>query len=220
MEYGDMSSLIVEYPDYNSLGETLQVIGSLKGNSYTVNEAPKMQQTLQLPKGVGSFESLAGRAIIATLNNGDLVGYGVVVDESLITQRGEVPVVKGVAMCENLKSTVPYRAYFDLLQLSSGNVTFRGMLRTETNMNNDDKMIINVNAGKTFDIDFESAYGASEKKSDIFQEWHPCYVINEETVESQDPILGRSLSMYGINSLLEYSFAEDAKLDPNSTQWR
>jgi hypothetical protein len=68
-------------------------------------------------------------------------------------------------------------------------------------MNNDDKMIIDVNGGRKFDIDFESAYGEGKSKGDdLFQYWHPCYVINEETVESQDTILGRKLEMYAINS--------------------
>ena len=31
MEYGDLSSLLVEYPDYNSLGLTLASLGSFKG---------------------------------------------------------------------------------------------------------------------------------------------------------------------------------------------
>ena len=65
-------------------------------------------------------------------------------------------------MCENLQSTVPYRAYFDLLQLQNGNVSFKGMLRTSQQMGEEDKMIIDVNGGRKFDIDFESAYKSTE----------------------------------------------------------
>lgn len=79
-------------------------------------------------------------------------------------------------------------------------------------MSEEDKMIIDVNGGRKFDIDFESAYKPTEKE-DIFQYWHPCYVINEETVETQDTIIGRKLEMYAINSLLQYSFADDAVLN-------
>jgi len=32
MEYGDVSSLLVEYPDYNSFGQTLAHIGSISGS--------------------------------------------------------------------------------------------------------------------------------------------------------------------------------------------
>ena len=57
-------------------------------------------------------------------------------------------------------------------------------------MGEDDKMIISVNEGKQFDIDFESIYQGDPTQENYFEYWHPCYVINEETVERQDPILG------------------------------
>ncbi|TNV73832.1 hypothetical protein FGO68_gene5700 [Halteria grandinella] len=214
MEYGDLSSLIVEYPDYNSLGSVLLKLGELHVTTYT-NEASRLSLEHALPQGIPSFEALAGRALIVTTQNGDLVAFGVIADEQQILQKGEYPLVKGIAMCENLQSTVPYRAYFDLMQLQNGNVTFRGMLRTSQNMNNDDKMIIDVNGGRKFDIDFESAYG-TDKGEDLFQYWHPCYVINEETVDSQDTILGRKLEMYAINSQLSYSFIDDADVQQSS----
>lgn len=67
-------------------------------------------------------------------------------------------------------------------------------------MGTDDQMIINVNGGKEFDIDFESAYpGGIEAKEDFYEYMHPCYKINEETVETQDPIIGRTLDMFGVN---------------------
>ena len=66
-------------------------------------------------------------------------------------------------------------------------------------MGDDDKMIISVNSGDKFDIDFESAYKQTANETD-FQYWHPCYVINEETVERQDPILGQDLVMFAVSS--------------------
>jgi hypothetical protein len=74
-------------------------------------------------------------------------------------------------------------------------------------MGKDDKMIIDVNGGSKFDIDFESVYKEDQDtKESIFEYWHPCYVVNEETVPQQDSLLGRPLSMYGLNSqiLLAY----------------
>lgn len=174
--------MIVEYPDYNSLGLPILKVGELYAQTYT-NEAVKLSVEHALPQGVASFEVLAGRGFIVTAKNGDLVAFGVIADEQQIVPMGDFPMVQGVAMCENLQSTVPYRAYFDLLQLQNGKVTFKGMLRTSQNMGDDDKMIIDVNGGKKFDIDFESAYQISQKEN-LFQYWHPCYVINEETVET------------------------------------
>lgn len=65
MEYGDLSSLLVEYPDYNSLGLPLIRFAKLGVSSYTV-EATKVQENIQLPKSIKTFEDLAGRAVIAT----------------------------------------------------------------------------------------------------------------------------------------------------------
>jgi hypothetical protein len=39
MEYGDFSSLIVEYPDYNSLGKVMKVLHEFQTPKYMVNEA-------------------------------------------------------------------------------------------------------------------------------------------------------------------------------------
>lgn len=48
MEYGDFNSLIVEYPDYNSLGKVLKVLHDFQTPKYMVNEAQKFQLTLKL----------------------------------------------------------------------------------------------------------------------------------------------------------------------------
>ena len=48
MEYGDFSSLIVEYPDYNSLGKELKVLHDFQTPKYMVNEAQKFQFNLKL----------------------------------------------------------------------------------------------------------------------------------------------------------------------------
>ena len=80
MEYGDFSSLIVEYPDYNSLGAKLLTVGSFRQATYT-NEPTKVSQTLSLPNL--PFTSLVGRALIAVADNGDLLAYGLIADETL-----------------------------------------------------------------------------------------------------------------------------------------
>lgn len=72
-------------------------------------------------------------------------------------------------------------------------------------MGADDKMIISVNEGRQFDIDFESIYQGDPSQENYFEYWHPCYVINEETVEKQDPILGQDLVMYGVSSTYDLS---------------
>ena len=41
MEYGDFSSLIVEYPNYNSLGKVLNVLHEFQTPKHFVNEAKK-----------------------------------------------------------------------------------------------------------------------------------------------------------------------------------
>ena len=123
-----------------------------------------------------------------TTTEGDLIAYGIIVSESgPVHGESSSSIIpnketKGIVMCENLLSTVPYRAYFDLQQKPDGSVTFRGMLRTSQNMDDEDKMIISVNSGQEFDIDFESSYRKDDEKEKLFQYWHPCYVINEETV--------------------------------------
>lgn len=161
MEYGDLSSLAVEYPDYNSLGQTVVKVAKVGVPSYSI-QATKVQENFQLPKGINSFSELAGRALIVTTMDGDLVAYGILANELKPEEQKQIigmPTVGGVAMCESTTSTIPYRAYFDLQQNSKGSVTFRGMLRTSQIMGEEDKMIIKVNGGERFDIDFESAYG-------------------------------------------------------------
>jgi len=41
MEFGDFSSLIVEYPDYNSLGNTLITLGEIIGPKTKTMDAQK-----------------------------------------------------------------------------------------------------------------------------------------------------------------------------------
>lgn len=77
MEYGDLSSIIVEYPDYNSLGQSLMKLNSYTISSYTI-EATRMSNTFNLSV---PFETLAGRSLIATTKSGDLVAYGIIVNE-------------------------------------------------------------------------------------------------------------------------------------------
>ena len=48
MQYGDFSSLIVEYPDYNSLGKVMKVLHEFQTPKYMVNEALKFQVNLKL----------------------------------------------------------------------------------------------------------------------------------------------------------------------------
>lgn len=113
MEYGDLSSLVVEYPDYNSMGSVLAKVGTVKQTGMSA-EAVKIEYRLKLPKTVSSFNDLAGRAIIVTTKDGDLVAYGVLINE--LSSAGQLQRVKGVAVCENLASTVRYKAYFTLSQ--------------------------------------------------------------------------------------------------------
>lgn len=80
MEYGDLSSLVVEYPDYNSLGLSLMPVTKLTTRDYTV-ESKKFQEVLSLPQGL-ALSDLAGRAVIVTLKEGDLVAFGILVNET------------------------------------------------------------------------------------------------------------------------------------------
>jgi len=41
MQYGDMSSLVVEYPDYNSFGAPLITIGSITGSGSWSTESKR-----------------------------------------------------------------------------------------------------------------------------------------------------------------------------------
>ena len=118
MEYGDMSSLAVEYPDYNSFGLPIISLGKLTGSGFWSTETTKFQQTVQLPESMnGQIGGLAGRGILVTIKDGDLVAYGIIVNEtSHQTGSGFSQDVSGVAMCENMQSTLQYRAFFTLSQ--------------------------------------------------------------------------------------------------------
>ena len=80
MEYGDLSSLAVEYPDYNSLGKIIIPIVDISVPRIS-NKAVKITELKTIPKGVSDFSDLAGRAIIVTKNK-DLVAFGILVNES------------------------------------------------------------------------------------------------------------------------------------------
>jgi hypothetical protein len=79
MEYGDLTSLVVEYPDYNSMGSKLIKLAEY---SYSAqNNVPlKIHDSFPLP--VSFFGELAGRAIIVTRKDGDLLAYGIIVNET------------------------------------------------------------------------------------------------------------------------------------------
>lgn len=65
MEFGDLSSLAVEYPDYNSLGRVLQPLTKVSMKEIT-NRAVKVSEIRDLPKEIKTFSDLAGRALIVT----------------------------------------------------------------------------------------------------------------------------------------------------------
>lgn len=161
MEYGDLSSLVVEYPDYNSLGQVLQKIVEIKSEVTTL-KARKIKETMELPKGLSSFGDLAGKALIVTAKEGDLVAYGILANElsGNFTHAHTTGAASGVAICENLQSTIQYRSFFNLEQ-DGGSVKFSGMLRTSQIMAENDKLILSIGGHKPqFDLDFESAYSA------------------------------------------------------------
>ncbi len=81
MQYGDLSSLAVEYPDYNSLGDTFYAIHKMK-NNLTTSESLRFSKYLKLSAGkTQKLSDLAGRAIIVTLNK-DLIAYGIIINET------------------------------------------------------------------------------------------------------------------------------------------
>ena len=65
MEYGDFSSLLVEYPDYNSLGKTLYEVHEIQTPKTYVIDGKKYQFTVNLDKDV-KIQDLEGRAVIVT----------------------------------------------------------------------------------------------------------------------------------------------------------
>lgn len=81
MEYGDFSSLVVEYPNYNSLGNILKTLHEFRSPKYYVNEAKKVQVEYKLDKGL-ILADLIGRAIIVTKADGDLVSYGILANKT------------------------------------------------------------------------------------------------------------------------------------------
>jgi hypothetical protein len=46
MEYGDLSSLAVEYPDYNSMGLVMQTVAANLSVKLVETKATKIQRTL------------------------------------------------------------------------------------------------------------------------------------------------------------------------------
>jgi hypothetical protein len=50
MEYGDFSSLLVEYPDYNSLGKVLYMVHEIQTPKKYIIDGKKYQFTLNLNK--------------------------------------------------------------------------------------------------------------------------------------------------------------------------
>jgi hypothetical protein len=50
MEYGDMSSLVVEYPDYNSFGLPIVSLGKTSGSGSWSTDFQKFQSTVTLPE--------------------------------------------------------------------------------------------------------------------------------------------------------------------------
>jgi hypothetical protein len=83
---------------------------------------------------------MAGRAILVTLKDGDLVAFGIIVNET----KGNIgsDAIQGVAMCENMQSTLQYLAFFTLSQTSTGNIYFNGMLRSSAQLSENDELMI------------------------------------------------------------------------------
>ena len=63
-------------------------------------------------------------------------------------------------------------------------------------MEEQDELIISLNSKENFDLDINDAYPEGDE-NDYFKYLRPCYIIEEETVDKQDWIVGRSLAMYG-----------------------
>ena len=79
MEFGDLRSLAVEYPDYNSLGNVMLTIDKVR--TTMSNKPTKYSYTKSLPSSIPNFSDLAGRALIITMRN-DLIAYGIIANES------------------------------------------------------------------------------------------------------------------------------------------
>ena len=90
MEFGDLSSLAVEYPDYNSLGNSILHLYSTV-SSITSTEAFKITEKFSFPKNITSLNGLAGRAVIITKDT-DLIGFGIMVNETKVYEDTDDPV--------------------------------------------------------------------------------------------------------------------------------
>jgi hypothetical protein len=118
------------------------------------------------------------------MKDGDLLAYGIIVNETLQhTPGGPAHSVNGVAMRENMQSTLQYRAFFTLSQTPTGEISFNGMLRTSAKMSENDELMLQLKRkDHWFDIDFENAYKDTlGAKDDFLKYWRPCYKINSET---------------------------------------
>ncbi len=80
-EYGDLSSLAVEYPDYNSLGQPLLSLLKTSTKSLT-SEAYKYSGSINYNDRIKKLSDLTGRGVIVTLNK-DLIAYGILVNETM-----------------------------------------------------------------------------------------------------------------------------------------
>jgi hypothetical protein len=82
--------------------------------------------------------------LIVTSKDGDLITYGILTNDTKIFKPAHTNPLHAIAVCENQKSTIIYRSIFDLTQ-SQDKVTFSGLLRTSTKMEDDDELIISLN---------------------------------------------------------------------------
>jgi hypothetical protein len=107
MEFGDLSSLGVEYPNYNSMGQFKQELFSAKDRWYS-SVPEKFTADIRIPEGINGYKDLAGRAIILTeTREDDLISYGVITDESFDNQTTPSGYIQtSTALCENIQSTV------------------------------------------------------------------------------------------------------------------
>ena len=56
-------------------------------------------------------------------------------------------------------------------------------MRTSAQMEEEDELVISLNLREPFDLDFESSYSQNEEEHSFTKWMHPCYKINEETVD-------------------------------------
>ncbi|CDW79494.1 zinc carboxypeptidase family protein [Stylonychia lemnae] len=211
MEYGDLSSLAVEYPDYNSLGKSILSLYTIE--NFSINkESNKFSQKFEFPQNITKMSDLAGRAIAITQAK-DLVAYGILANETKVGNDSNLYTLgkqaNSVAVCENLLSAIHYRAVFQLQQ-KDDKVSFSGLLRTSTRMEDENELILSINYKQSFDLDFNSAYKHDLNEKDQYEE-HPCYVLDHEQIENQDWIIGRDLMMYGQHESYNTKILETSK---------